>query len=376
MSERAQVRRARSAFPAEPLGRQLTGRERALIEARVRALLRWQRSLGPWPAARSGAPAATPFVSVYASGRLRGCYGSDEGSPGERLSRAFLRAIEDGRSAHVAPPERNELVAVVSYVRVARPIGADRIEQEIEPGVDGLAVVPPGRAPAILLPQVARDGQLDARGMLATLAKKSGTADWTRAALFAFTTEDVVARPEAAAPESRDATDLAADWLARLVSANGQIAFGIDARSGKVVATGPMHHGRAAVLLQALDRHGGHTLRVRRARAWLARKVAAGARGARVEGWPRDLGEAAGTLALAAMARVDVSRGLLAIARSEALRSSPWHAAQVVAALGRSAPEPLWRRCVDDLANRPWAPWTVMASVVTTPKLVCVESCK
>ena len=366
MSKRVHVPRARDAFPARLLGRGITRRERSLIETRVRALLRWQRSLGPWPGSSAGAPDATPFVSVYAGGRLRGCCGSDEGSPGERLSRAFLSAVEDGRYGRIAPQERNELVAVVSYVRVARRISADRIDEEIEPGVDGIAVVPSQRAPAILLPQVARDGQLDARAMLDALAKKSGATDWGRAALFAFTTEDVVVRPDASAPESPpescSAADQAANWLAGLISASGQIAFGIDARSRKVVATGPMHHGRAAVLLRALDCHGGHTLRVRRAHAWLARKVAAGARGARVEGWPRDLGEAAGTLALAAMARIDVSRELLAIARSEALRSSPWHAAQVVAALGRHAPEPLWRRCVDDLANRPWAPWTMIAA--------------
>ena len=253
-------------------------------------------------------------------------------------------------------------MAVVSYPRAARPISADRIDQEIEPGVDGIAVVPAQRAPALLLPQVARDGQLDAGAMLAALAKKSRAADWATARLFAFTTEDVVVRPGTSAPESRGAADLAADWLASLISASGKIAFGIDARSGKVVATGPMHHGRAAVLLRALDCHGGHTLRVRRARARLARTVAAGARGARVEGWPSNVSEAAGTLALAAMASIDVNRDLLAIAGSEALRSAPWHAAQVVAALGRQAPEPLWQRCVDDLASRPWAPWTMIAA--------------
>ncbi len=366
LSRRAHGGRARHGFPAQLLGRKITRRERSLVETRVRALLRWQRSLGPWPGASAGAPDATPFVSVYAVGRLRGCYGSDEGSPGERLSRAFLRTIEDGRYGHVAPQERKELVAVVSYARVARPISADRIDEEIEPGVDGIAVVPREGAPAILLPQVARDGQLDAPAMLAALGKKWGAADWARAALFAFTTEDVVVRPVASAPESlpesRSAADLAANWLAGRISASGQIAFGIDARSRKVVATGPMHHGRASVLLRALDLHGRHTLRVRRARAWLTLQVAAGARGARVEGWPRDPGEAAGTLALAALAGIDVSRELLAIARSEALRSSPWHAAQVVAALGKLAPEPLWRCCVDDLANRPWAPWTVIAA--------------
>jgi hypothetical protein len=33
----------------------------------------------------------------------------------------------------------------------------------------------------------------------------------------------------------------------------------------------------------------------------------------------------------------------------------------VVAALGRQAPESLWRACLDDSATHPWAPWTVLA---------------
>ena len=49
---------------------------------------------GPQPRA---APDATPFVSLYARGMLRGCFGSDEGRPHERVTRAFLRALDDVR---------------------------------------------------------------------------------------------------------------------------------------------------------------------------------------------------------------------------------------------------------------------------------------
>jgi AMMECR1 domain-containing protein len=357
-------RRERPAFPAKILGREMTQPERARVDSAVRTLLHWQRSLGRWPGRPSAVPDATAFISIYAQGQLRGCFGCNEGSPGERLVRAFLRAIEDVRYGLVSPEERDELVAVVSYVGSARTIDADRVDEEMEPGLDGLALVIPDREPAVLLPQVARDGQLDARSLLATLIKKSGTTAIAGATLFAFTTEDVIARPQRFAPESNDELDLAARWLATLVSPSGRVAFGIDAHARKTHATGPMHHARAAVLLRALDAHAGHRRVASRVRTWLSREVAAGARGAPVAGWPRDVGEIAGTYALASMAGIDVGRELLAIARSDALRASPWHAAQVVAALGMLAPEPLWRSCVDHLNTQPWAPWTAIAARV------------
>jgi hypothetical protein len=101
---------------------------------------------------------------------------------------------------------------------------------------------------------------------------------------------------------------------------------------------------RRAKLVRALDVHGGHARVVARARAWLAREVAAAMRGDPVEGWPNDFAMVAGTLALAAMAGVDVGRNLAAVARADALRASAWHAAQVVAVLGTRAPEALWQR--------------------------------
>jgi hypothetical protein len=69
-----------------------------------------------------------------------------------------------------------------------------------------------------------------------------------------------------------------------------------------------------------------------------------------------------GTLALARMAGIDVMQELAEAARAEHLRRAPWHAAQVVAAMGRDAPEGLWRSCVDHLAREPWAPWTLVAA--------------
>jgi hypothetical protein len=65
---------------------------------------------------------------------------------------------------------------------------------------------------------------------------------------------------------------------------------------------------------------------------------------------------------MAAMAGIDVRASLVELARSDALVGSPWHGAQVVAALGRDAPERLWRSCVEDLERRAWAPWTCLAA--------------
>jgi len=69
-----------------------------------------------------------------------------------------------------------------------------------------------------------------------------------------------------------------------------------------------------------------------------------------------------GTLALATFAGLDVRRWLIEISENEALAWVPWHAAQVVAALGAEARPDLWKACVRDLEPRPWAPWTLIAA--------------
>src|SRR5262249_22999764 len=157
------------------------------------ALLSWQRTLRRWPRAGS-APDATPFVSIYANGVLRGCFGSHEGSPSERLSRAFLRALEDSRFGLVQSTERDQLTLVVSYVRSMRRIDMAKIDNELERGTDGLGVIKEGRPPAIILPQVALETGADAKALLQCLAKKAGLKDWTGCTVFAFRTEDIVVR--------------------------------------------------------------------------------------------------------------------------------------------------------------------------------------
>jgi hypothetical protein len=59
----------------------------------------------------------------------------------------------------------------------------------------------------------------------------------------------------------------------------------------------------------------------------------------------------------------DVSAPHVEYARAHPeVANHPWHAAQVVVALGPGAPGALLRACASDLARRPWAPWTAIAA--------------
>jgi AMMECR1 domain-containing protein len=350
-------------LPCLPLTGALTSSQRDEVRRYARALLHWQRTLRRWPSLAS-APDATPFVSIYANGVLRGCFGSHEGSPQERLSRAFLRALEDSRFGLVQTGERGRVTAVVSYVRSMRLIDPARIDEELEPGRDGLGVVKAGRPSVIILPQVALDTGADARALLHCLAKKAGLKDWSGCTLFAFRTDDVVVRSSEQRAHSTEqtATARAAFWLAQLVGSDGAVTFAVDARKRQRLASGPMHHGRAAVLVRALVEQGDHPSATRRAQKWLRREIAKALGGQAVDGWPAEPAAVAGTLALAQMAGIDVRLELEAASRATELLDSPWHCAQVVAALGRDAPESLWSACLDDLPKRSWAPWTVLAA--------------
>jgi AMMECR1 domain-containing protein len=356
-------------FPWGTLDRPLRDAERAGLQAALRGLLRFQRALDRFPRVR-GAPDATPFVSLYAEGALKGCYGSVEGGPAERLARAFLRAQDDPRFGGVAAAHRAVLAAQVSYPRRARLVSPEAAEEELELGTHGVALVR-DRAPAtLLLPHVARDEQRGARDLLHGLARKAGLDPdaYRDGALYLFETEDVFTRERehGARPAARADTPerLAASWLASLVAADGSVAFAIDPRGRRRVETGEMHHGRAAVVVQALAAAGGHDAAVARARRRLREDVRAALGGAPPAGWPGDPAAVAGTIALAVLAGVGVKEDLAALAAADAARiaRTPWHAAQVVAALGPGAPAALWAACVADLDRRPWAPWTLIAA--------------
>jgi hypothetical protein len=340
---------------------------RGAIQGALLRLLAWQVELDEWPRPRRAphGPRATPIVSLYADGVLRGCAGSSEGTPGERLARAFLHAESDLRFGGIPPHARKRLVAQVAY-----PFGLTRIPlaeaaEHVVPGAHGLALALPGVPPALLLPDVAREHELDALGFLGALEHKAGLKreHWPDA-LFTFETDRVTAR----LGERRQRAALMAPleagvrWLAARVGRDGRVGFGLEPRTGELHTHGPMLHGRAAVVLQALGKHPAGRAAATRVRRWLTRELAAALRGRAVESWPAEVPLVAGTLALCALSGLEVREPLRALARHPALAAVPWHAAQVVCALGPDAPEPLYRACVEASAGEPLAPWTVMAA--------------
>ncbi len=327
------------------LGRGLRPRERAALQRSLGALLGWQRSLRAFP--RLGpAPDATPYVSLYARGTLRGCFGSHEGPPPERLARAFLLALGDARYGGIAASERDELAADVAYVTRARPVRADEAIGELEPGVHGVALVHDGAA-TVLLPSVARERGYDASGMLDLLAKKAGIARSNEGLVWLLEVSEVASHARRAiSPRAA-----AKAWLESLAAPSGELAFEMDAGTGSLGRAGVMRHGRAAVAIEALAALGSR--KARPARAWLAKAIA------------RGLSErpdvTLGTLALAARAGLDVP--LEAFARSvDASSCSPWHAAQAASVLGARTPQALWDACVRGLESRPFSPYALMAA--------------
>jgi AMMECR1 domain-containing protein len=324
----------------------------------------WQRDLRAWP--RLGvAPDADPFVSIYASGVLRGCYGSSEGPPGERIARAFLLAASDARFPLVTSQERRDVVAQLSYPIRARRCAPAELIPAIEIGTHGLAVaLADGRCTAVL-PDVACQHGLTASRFVAAARAKLGLPEGEPSdaeTYFTFDTE-VVSSERRSTRSEADACTLGLDWLRRQVEADGSIRFGVNARGGEPLPRGTMFHGRAATVIEALAISDRAPAVVRRARAWLSREVADALNGQRTTDWPQTVPQVAGTLALAIRAGVDVCERLTGLARSTPeLAASPWHAAQVVAALGPVAPKELWQACVRDLDRNDVVPWTLLAA--------------
>jgi len=355
--------RPRMKFPFRALGRALDQRERAAVVRRARSLLQWQERLRGWPGvSRAPLPDATPFVSLYATGRLRGCFGSVEGDAEERLSRAFLLALGDVRFGGIGIEERRHLAMEIAYPIRATRVSAAEFSHRFEIGAQGVAFAHPERPGVLVLPNVPRDEALPAERVLELVARKAGVGDLADGTLFLVEMESVTVRRRESVRSRREPVDLAAEWLAARVAADGAVAFGVDPRSGIEVERGPFHHGRAAIAVRALAEHGGHPGVTARARAWLDREARAALAGRRVAGWPTDPAEVAGTLALAALAGAPVQDMLREASKHPALAKNAWHAAQVVCALGEQAPAALMKTCARDLRARPWAPWTAIAA--------------
>ncbi|HEX3854092.1 MAG TPA: AMMECR1 domain-containing protein, partial [Polyangiaceae bacterium] len=256
-------------FPLQPLAAPLSEIERAQLLGTLRELLLWQRELRRWPTI-ADAPDATPIVSLYARGALCGCAGVSDGPPAERILRAFVQALGDGRFGGLGSDARAELRCELSYALQPRSIELAQVVDTLEVGTHGLAVTASGR-PVTLLPDVAWDNSLDAEGMLETLERKSGAsrADWPSDGLFLFETESMLARQGQAPELNEDPVGAAAAWLAERVDADGHVTFGVSPRSAQQSRKSPMFHGRAAILVRALLSQVRGRGAAARARRWL-----------------------------------------------------------------------------------------------------------
>jgi len=330
--------------PLSMLARPLRATERAAIARR------WAAALGK---DRTCELPATAFVSIYERGRVIGCVGHAD------WHLALEQARIDPRFGG-ARLSRDDATIQLSLLVRGPTITPDEIASSLELGQEGLvAFDTTGAIRAVLLPDVAADAQRDGAAMLRALLEKAGVQSADEIPrVMRVRRERFVARARAKS-RVRDPIDAAAAWLAARVNEVGEVAHGIDARSGRAHRTGPFHLGRAAIVMQALDAHGRYDAVARRARAWLESRIEEGG-----EGLPKPAAERAGTLALALGAGVACRDALVSLvdASSDEIAESAWHAAQVVVALGREAPSPIVRAALAPIDAGTWAPWSALAA--------------
>jgi len=138
----------------------------------------------------------------------------------------------------------------------------------------------------------------------------------------------------------------------------------LDANSGAEEVLGEFYHGRAALVLLALDRVAPQHPSTQRLRCFLAEQLALVANARPPAAWPAEPAAIAGTLALLKLAGIEHS--LLSLpASADDFSDDPagaWHLAQVVAAFGAEAGQDAWARCQSALRSTPWPCWTALAA--------------
>jgi AMMECR1 domain-containing protein len=311
-------------------------------------------------ALRRGATFATPataFVSLYERGRTIGCVGHAD------FASALAAARVDPRFGGARQDVGHATVQLSLLVR-GRRIDAASAERMIELGTHGLvAFGADDEVRAVLLPDVARDLGKDAPAMIAALAEKARVAPRALGRVMLVRSERFVVRRSAPARARGSAIDAAASWLAARFGDDGAVAYGVDARSGRVHRTGPFHLGRAAVAIEALGAYGRRSRETRRAREWLRHAIETAIDG-EGEGMPRGAAERAATLALAIRAGIDLRATLTSYvdALSTDVASVAWHAAQVTSVLGHATPASVLRAALAPIDADEWAPWSVVAA--------------
>jgi hypothetical protein len=116
--------------------------------------------------------------------------------------------------------------------------------------------------------------------------------------------------------------------------------------------------------VQALRLHGGEIAAQERASRWLEDTLRRGLAQDPIDHWPEHPAQLGGTLALACFAGLGLAEAAEAFARRhlQELALHPWHAAQLVAALGARAPQELWAACAADLERSRFPAWTAIAA--------------
>jgi len=155
-----------------------------------------------------------------------------------------------------------------------------------------------------------------------------------------------------------------ADWLSQAVLADGSLRLTLDARTGNEQVRGDFYHGRAAIVLMALERVVPNHASAERLRRFLEQQVALVLSGVAPEAWPTTADAALGTLALLKLAQVEHSL-LNEQVKLEEFGQGPaasWHLAQVVAAQGGGAGQEAWTRCREWLKATAWPCWTALAA--------------
>jgi len=177
----------------------------------------------------------------------------------------------------------------------------------------------------------------------------------------------LVLSPSAAAEataERERAIRQGATWLAQAIRADGSLRLTLDASKGTEEVHGDFYHGRAALVLLALDRVAPEHPSTGRLRGFLAEQLALVANARPPASWPAEPAAIAGTLALLKLAGVQHS--LLSLpASADDFSDEPaatWHLAQVVAAAGAEAGQEAWARCQSALRTTPWPCWTALAA--------------
>ena len=334
--------------PLALLARPLRGPERAGIARRWATAFRNERAC-ELP--------ATAFVSIYERGRVIGCVGHADVLSALRAARA------DPRFGGARLEPRESVVQLSLLVR-GPTLAPSEVERTMVVGREGLvAFDAAGIVRAVLLPEVAADGQRDAASMLRALAGKAGLTSLDEIPrVMRVRAERFVVRG-ARSRRSRSPIEAAAAWLAARIGLDGEIAHGIDARSGRVHRTGPLHLGRCALVVQALEAHGGHRAAVRRARRWLALAIEEALRDAG-EGLPKSAPERAGSLALAMRAGIHCDDALIALSMQSSIEIAghAWHAAQVTVALANRTPQAIRDAALAPIDRGAWAPWSVLAA--------------